>query len=332
MIRSKHKYVFTILLGVLIAISALLFSYQRVYAAPPEEEAGNEAEAPAKKPTLNAAVSDKALTVNAVSDVGIKAIYINGYQFNNTGNGNLKIKLTQFDAGYNKFYIYAEDNNGLTSDLYEVDNPYFDEDKTDDKDPSKELPIDASATDPVEAVGTVEEHLFNGGREFYQIETANGKTFYLIVDMLSDEEKVYFLTEISERDLLNATSDASETLPRNSAIPEDGIPEGVIINNNADESTVETIFGKKETMLPDEEADPLEEGVENTKTSEKGDSKVGAATAAGGISATTIIYVLMGVVCVGVIFIVTASKKKKRNKKKDELDTPAEAESTEDEE
>ena len=330
MIRSRHKYLFTILLGVCAVIATLLFNFQLVHAVEPEEV--NEAEAEIKKPTLNAAVSDKALTVNAVSDAGIKAIYINGYEFRNTGNGNLKIKLTQFDAGYNKFYIYAEDNNGLTSDLYELDNPYYDEDKTDDKDPSKELPVDASATDPTEAVGTVSEHLFSGGREFYQIETENGKVFYLIVDMLSDEEKVYFLTEISERDLLNATSDTSDTLPRNSAIPEDGIPENVIINNNADEKTVEALFGKKESAQTEEPAQAEEWDTNTKKPNEKGDTKMDPISATGGISTNTIIYIIMGIVCVAVIVIVTASKKKKRNKQKDILDSKEENQSEEDEE
>lgn len=315
MARLKHKHLFTVLLGVLAMLTTLLFICPHVYAAPNDAETGAEE----KKPTLNAAISDKALTVNAVSENGIKAIYINGYAFHNTGNGNLKIRLQQFDAGYNKFYIYAEDNAGLISDLYEVDNPYYDEDKTDDKDPSKELPVDASATDPTEAVGTVTEHLFNGGREFYQIETANGKTFYLIVDMLSDEEKVYFLTEISERDLLNATADASETLPRNSAVPEDGIPEGAIVNNNVETSTVEAIFGKKEVPVTEEILETTEKGAEDTKkTEEKGETEMATA----GLSATTLIYILMGVVAVIVIVAVTMSKKKKRNKKKDVLDTP----------
>lgn len=304
------KRILTVLLGVCVSFTILLFLYSKAYAAPPEE--GSEEVEEVKKPTLNAAVSDKALTVNAQSDAGIKAIYINGYEFKNTGNGNLKIKLQQFDAGYNKFYIYAEDNAGVTSDLYEVDNPYFDEDKTDDKDPSRELPIDANATDPVEAVGTVEEHLFNGGREFYTIETANGKVFYLIVDMLSDEEKVYFLTEISENDLMNATSDQSETLPRNSAIPEEGIPDGgVIVNNNAKESTIETVFGKKE--VKEETSESSTKDKKNSKTG-KETKEEGGEKQMGGISSTTLIYIAMGVICVAVIVIVTSSKKKKREK------------------
>ena len=46
---------------------------------------------------------------------------------------------------------------------------------------------------------------------------------YLIIDRDGEEEMVYFLTEITENDLLNATSDNSETLPKNSAALESAI-------------------------------------------------------------------------------------------------------------
>ncbi len=319
--RRKSK-VLSFILGELGIVLTLLFLGIHVQAAPPEEKEEI-------KVTLNAAVSDKALTVHAESENGIKSIYINGYEFKNTGNGNLKIMLSQFDAGYNKFYIYAEDNAGLVSELYEVDNPYFDEDLTDDKNPAKELPIDPSATDPTQAVGTVDEHLFNGGREFYQISTESGKVFYLIVDMLSDEEKVYFLTEISENDLLNVTSDTSQTLPRNSAIPEDGIPEGAVVNNNAKGSTVEALFGKKEAPVTEEIKEETEKETENPKESDtKGEEEM-ATVAAVGLSPKTIIYMIMAVIGVGVIIGVTAVKKKKRNNSKDTLDTPEENEEEE---
>ena len=306
-----------ILFGMGIASAVLIFNSMNVMAAP-EDEVAEEVPVETYKPTLNAAVSDGGLTVNAVSDYGIRAIFINGYEFKNTGNGNLKIKLQQFDSSYRTFYIYAEDNEGNTSDVYEVPNPYFDEDPTDDKDPSVELPIDATPTDPTTAQGVLNEHLSSGGREFYEIETINGKVFYLIVDMLGDEEKVYFLTEISERDLLNATSDTSDTLPRNSAIPEDNIPDNgqAVANNNADASTIEKVFGIKKSNETNTEVTKKE------KENEKGEEEMG--TVINTPSGSTIIYVVMGVVCVAVILIVSASKKKKRGKK-DSLDSNEEA-------
>jgi hypothetical protein len=74
------------------------------------------------------------------------------------------------------------------------------------------------------------------GKEFYTIQTATDKVFYLIIDRDGEEEMVYFLTEITENDLLNATSDNSETLPKNSAALESAIPteEGALPNNNGE--------------------------------------------------------------------------------------------------
>lgn len=72
------------------------------------------------------------------------------------------------------------------------------------------------------------------GKEFYTIQTASEKVFYLIIDRDGEEEVVYFLTEITENDLLNVTADNSETLPKNSAALESAIPvaEGALSNNN----------------------------------------------------------------------------------------------------
>ena len=52
------------------------------------------------------------------------------------------------------------------------------------------------------------------GKEFYTIQTASEKIFYLVIDRDGEDEKVYFLTEVSENDLLNTTTDNSETLPK----------------------------------------------------------------------------------------------------------------------
>ncbi len=72
------------------------------------------------------------------------------------------------------------------------------------------------------------------GKEFYTIQTATDKVFYLIIDRDGEEETVYFLTEITENDLLNTTSDNSETLPKNSAALESAIrtEESALPNNN----------------------------------------------------------------------------------------------------
>ena len=77
------------------------------------------------------------------------------------------------------------------------------------------------------------------GKEFYTIQTQSEKVFYLIIDRDGEEERVYFLTEIDENDLMNTVSTTSETLPKNSAALESAIPtDDAALNNNNVESEV----------------------------------------------------------------------------------------------
>lgn len=231
------------------------------------------------KPTLNAAVSDGLLSVQVHdTDSGAKAVYVNGYEFTELTNGTLNIRLQQFDAGYEYFTISAMDNAGNMSEVYKTKNPYY-KDPADESDenPAEQLPVNAEATKPGSATGTVTEHTKTDssgntvsqtsqeeqkkqafaeadaaeaaesadndsgqseqGKEFYTIQTASDKVFYLIIDRDGEEEMVYFLTEITENDLLNVTSDNSETLPKNSAALESAIPvsESALPNNNAEQ-------------------------------------------------------------------------------------------------
>ena len=210
------------------------------------------------KPTLNAAVSDGLLSIQAHdTDSGIKAIYVNGYEFTEHTNGALNIRLQQFDAGYQYFTISAMDNAGNTSEIYKTANPYYTDPENKDsseKDPAQQLPVDALATKPSSATAQVTEHTktdVNGntvsqtgtstgtsakqypstgdtskdadqssdsqttekGKEFYTIQTASEKVFYLVIDRDGEDEKVYFLTEVSEKDLMNFTLSDSVTLP-----------------------------------------------------------------------------------------------------------------------
>ncbi len=102
------------------------------------------------------------------------------------------------------------------------------------------------------------------GKEFYTIQTANDKVFYLIIDRDGEEELVYFLTEITENDLLNATSDNSDTLPKNSAALESAIPttEGALPNNN-------TVAHDREPEEITENAESTEENAEDAQSTEE---------------------------------------------------------------
>ena len=297
------------------------------------------------KPTLNAAVSDGLLSIQAHdTDSGIKAIYVNGYEFTEHTNGALNIRLQQFDAGYQYFTISAMDNAGNISEIYKTANPYYTDPEAKDsneKDPAEQLPVDASATKPSSATAQVTEHTktdSNGntisetgtgtgtlstkqspgtgdttdsadkssesstseqGKEFYTIQTASEKVFYLVIDRDGDEEKVYFLTEVSEKDLLNTTSDNSETLPKNSAALESAIPikDAALDNNNTDATG-----NKKQDAETVEEntEDSTEEGSEPETTEQKQDGS--------GFS-----YLIMGIAAaavIGVVYVIKAKKKK----------------------
>lgn len=242
------------------------------------------------------------------TDSGAKAVYVNGYEFINLTNGTLNIRLQQFDAGYQYFTISALDNAGNMSEVYKTANPYYkDPADESDENPAEQLPESAEATKPGNATAIVTEHTktdSNGnttsqmsaaeqkkqamaeadkaekeelgqeeeeteqGKEFYTIQTATDKVFYLIIDRDGEQEMVYFLTEITENDLLNVTSDNSETLPKNSAALESAIPvtDSALPNNNTEsedveqaeslEGTEENTEDAEQEQEPEEQAEP----------------------------------------------------------------------------
>lgn len=212
---------------------------------------GCEYKADTTGPTVNAAVNNGLLAVRiSDADSGVKAVYVNGYEFTELTGSVLNIRLQQFDSGYEYFTIRVVDNEGNRSDVYSIKNPYYKPSDTgSDDDPAGGLPISAGATNPGSAGAVVTEHVKTDstgstvslspvqeeragagqeepgrGKEFYTIQAASGKVFYLIVDRNGNEEEVYFLTEITENDLLNVTSGNSETLPKNSAVAENAVP------------------------------------------------------------------------------------------------------------
>ena len=315
------------------------------------------------KPTLNAAVSDGLLSIQAHdTDSGIKAVYVNGYEFTELTNGVLNIRLQQFDAGYQYFTISAMDNAGNMSEVYKTANPYYTDPEKEDgneKNLAEQLPVNAQATKPSSATAQVTEHTKTDsdwntvsennlaeqkkqamaeaaasekkeesgekeksetGKEFYTIQTASEKVFYLIIDRDGEEEMVYFLTEVTENDLLNVTADNSETLPKNSAALESAIPvtEGALPNNNGEQ-------GKEEE--PTEE--PTEDGEgENTEEPEPEPEKPEENPAA--------TYIILGIVAVAAIgggyYFKVVKKKKEEFLDEDDDEEDEEEEYDDDEE
>lgn len=315
------------------------------------------------KPTLNAAVSDGLLSIQAHdTDSGIKAVYVNGYEFTELTNGVLNIRLQQFDAGYQYFTISAMDNAGNMSEIYKTANPYYTDPEKEDgneKNPAEQLPVNAQATKPSSATAQVTEHTKTDsdgntvsenslaeqkkqamaeaaasegkeesgekeksemGKEFYTIQTASEKVFYLIIDRDGEEEMVYFLTEVTENDLLNVTADNSETLPKNSAALESAIPvtEGALPNNNGEQ--------EKEEETAEE---PTEDGEEETtEEPEPEPEKTGENPAA--------TYIILGIVAVAAIgggyYFKVVRKKKEEFLDEDDDEEDEEEEYEDDEE
>ena len=231
----------------------------------------------------------------------------------------MNIRLQQFDAGYQYFTIQAMDNAGNMSEVYKTANPYYTDPETEnsnESNPAEQLPVNAEATNPSSATAQVTEHTKTDsegnqivssnagsgskketsdsdtevdkekGKEFYTIQTANEKVFYLIIDRDGDEEMVYFLTEISENDLLNTTTENSETLPKNSAALESAIPVsgGALDNNNVEGEQEE---GAEDTA----QGDGTEDNPEGTEVPEEENSEENSMTT----------YIILGMIAVAVI-------------------------------
>ena len=252
------------------------------------------------KPTLNAAISEGLLTIQASdTESGVKVVYVNGYEFGDITNGTVNIRLDQFAAGYEYFNITAMDKAGNVSEVYKTKNPYYKDpsDKSNDNnDPASQLPASAEPTNPTSATAPVTEHTKTDsdgnvesqtgadqkkaefkkadaeetssdsakkGKEFYTVTAASGKNFYLVIDRDGQDEMVYFLTEITENDLLNVTTDNSQTLPKNSAALESqiSVSESALPNNNVDIDNTHEVETPTEapTEVPTEEAEEPEE-------------------------------------------------------------------------
>ena len=291
------------------------------------------------KPTLNAAVNDGLLSIQAMDqDSGTKYVYVNGYEFGNLTEGILNIRLQQFDTGYEYFTITAMDHAGNMSEVYRVKNPYYKTDTEESgKDKEAQLPKSAEATKPGSASAAVTEHTKTDsegnaipkndeteskeggkqGKEFYTIKTASEKVFYLIVDRDGEEETVYFLTEIAENDLLNTVSEKSETLPKNSAALESAIPTQGKAPSDNPETAKEKKDAEKEEQAEEEEkaADAAEESAPEKEGGKQ----------AGKEETPFVFYALTGTVAAAAAFGIIRFRAARR-KKEDFLDEEDEEE------
>lgn len=283
-----------------------------------------------EKPYLNAAVVDGVLKIQPYDDLsGIYAVYINGYEFKAEDfiRGTLSVRLQQFDGTYPYFAVQAVDKANNISELYTCENPYYvAPDVETDEYPAMQLPISAMPTAPTTAVGDVTEHMetdisgnsvepvysSDTGKVFYTIETENGKVFYLIIDRDGNTEQAYFLTEISENDLLNVTSDTNQTMPVNSTATN---------NNNGMLPPVETPPAVTESNMSDAQKEAVGIEEEEEKEPEPVSDNTVSENKTSGIPADQMGNILIGVGAVIVIIIayfVKVKGKKKGGKQTDE--------------
>ena len=136
------------------------------------------------------------------------------------------------------------------------------------------LPQDAQASQPTDAKGTVDERTVTGieeqlsqegetaetvtktgtedTKEIYTISTKSGKIFYLIVDNTKAQDNVYFLTEVSEKDLMNFTLSDSVTLPEVDTVYAE--PEKQTEEETSTEPTETPDKEEEEVQMPEEKS------------------------------------------------------------------------------
>ncbi len=200
-----------------------------------------------------ASLSDGILTIQASDTVsGIASITVNGTEYTDLSEGQLKIQLTQKDLRPRKLKFLQK----MQQEMYPIPIPcripIMNGRKTghrpvcrftgstttsgENTEVTSPLPQDSTPSEPTSSTGTVtdrtvtgiEEQLANqnetvdtisstttaAGKEFYTISTKSGKVFYLVIDNDQSQDNVYFLTEVDEKDLMNFTLSDTTTLPR----------------------------------------------------------------------------------------------------------------------
>nr|MCR5105291.1 DUF4366 domain-containing protein [Eubacterium sp.] len=191
------------------------------------------------------------------------------------------------------------------------------EDDEEKEDPAASLPENATAQTTGESKAEVTSVTDEDGeditnevksKQFYSIVTADGQQYFLVIDMTAAQDKsgdtestafagessasknnnpnngtVYFLTSVSNQNLLNFTNDGEQTLPKNSVATANGI----------DPYTM-TPIAKDKQKVEESTEEATETDAEEIKKSDKGESS-GSSTIF-----IIIIVVLVGAVVVGV--------------------------------
>jgi hypothetical protein len=204
-----------------------------------------------ERPTVRASRSGRLLRVEAVDELsGVAAIFIDGEECTDLTDGTLEYRLDTRNTEEEQIWIQAKDEAGNLSTTVTVTNPYYKdpdrpENTTTGNTPagsaSTAAPPPAAATtvtpqpqpaaptetSPPAANGTdgacddtaaedetreIPGVIVVGNKQFITIQTRDERIFYLIIDGDRDSDNVYFVTEPSTQDKLDAAKKREQEL------------------------------------------------------------------------------------------------------------------------
>lgn len=164
-------------------------------------------------PTVSAEVKDGTLHIEASDDdSGVDAVYIGEKRVNYRVDGAIDLDFADFAKDSQETVgIYAVDFAGNQSNVVNVRNPGY---QTPAAEPEqKPLTPDGQAS-VLDNATDVE------GKEFYTFTTPDENIFYLVIDRQREDENVYFLNAVTEKDLMDlAEKNKEENAGGESAMP-----------------------------------------------------------------------------------------------------------------
>jgi hypothetical protein len=151
----------------------------------------------------------------------------------------LELKLSDYAKSGDEYVtVQASDAAGRASNVIQFKNPYFVPAEQEGGDETASGGTDAAAEDeasvaapaegakpftPSGAASVVDDAEDSDGKEFFTMETADGNVFYLIVDRQRNAENVYFLSAVTESDLVSLAK-VGDGKPPESVIPAPSAP------------------------------------------------------------------------------------------------------------
>jgi hypothetical protein len=212
------------LFALIFCLGAFLFPVSAYAQAVPDET----------PTTVTAALSGEILTVTAQDDAAVAAIYIGGYRFTTLIDGTARVRFDDYVGPDDKeAEVYAVDSAGNRSESVMIANlgyvaptttpapiPALTPTPTPVATPTPTpAPIEEAIPDNPKAFtpdggGTVQDNATEeDGKEFFTVTTAAGNVYYLIIDRQRGTENVYFLSPVTEADLLGLAEGATTTAP-----------------------------------------------------------------------------------------------------------------------